>query len=326
MKTLRIGIIGAGGIVRLRHLPGLRQLPGLEITAVSNSSPDSARRFCQEFAPEAEIVSRWQDLAARSDLDIVWIGATPHLHAPATIAALEAGKHVFCQARMARDLSEARQMLDAAVAHPDQVTMLCPPPQGLDWDGWIRDLLAQKIVGDVRQLRLQSWNAQLASPDIHWRLRSDLSGKNMLSLGIHTEIIQRWLGRLIPTAAKSAIYTPGADLPQALTVAATVSSGAQAVLDFSGVYPGPVREQLEIIGSTGTLLLDYKSGEVRLSTTSSSEILTPPPDKLRPWQVEADFIHAVRHPEAPRPHPDFHDGYAYMEVVDRVWDLLQNRR
>lgn len=326
MKTLRIGIIGAGGIVRLRHLPGLRQLPGLEITAVCNSSSESARRFSQEFAPEAEIVSRWQDLAARSALDIVWIGATPHLHAAATIAALEAGKHVFCQARMARDLSEARRMLDAAVARPDLVTMLCPPPQGLDWDEWIRDLLAQKIVGEVRQLRLQSWNDHLASPDIHWRLRSDLSGKNMLSLGIHTEIIQRWLGRLIPTAAKSALYTPGADLPQTLTVLATVSSGAQAVLDFSGVYPGPAREQLEIIGSSGTLLLDYKANEVRLSTGASFETLTPPPDKVRPWQVEADFIHAVRHPEASRPHPDFHDGYAYMEVVDRVWDLLQNRR
>jgi len=326
MKTLRIGIIGAGGIVRLRHLPGLRQLPGIEIAAVSNSSLESARRFCEEFAPEAEVIAHWQDLATHPDLDIVWIGTTPHLHAITTITALEAGKHVFCQARMARDITEAREMLAASQVRPDLVTMLCPPPQGLDWDLWIRDLLAEKIVGNVRQIRLQSWNNHLGDDrDVHWRLKSDLSGKNMLSLGIHTEVIHRWLGRLTPTAAQSAIYSSGADLPEALTVLADLEGGAKAVLDFSGVYPGPVREQLEIIGSQSTLLCDYQAKEVRLSSGDTWQTLPPPTDKLRPWQVEADFIHAVRHPDAPRPHPNFADGVAYMEVVDRVWELLHPR-
>ena len=58
-RELRIGIVGAGGIVKQRHLPGLRDLPGIKITAVANSSLESATRFCAEYAPEAKPYARW---------------------------------------------------------------------------------------------------------------------------------------------------------------------------------------------------------------------------------------------------------------------------
>ena len=65
----------------------------------------------------------WAEMLDRPDLDIIWIGTPPVLHAPITISALEAGKHVFCQARMAMDLREGRDMLAAAQARPQLVTM-----------------------------------------------------------------------------------------------------------------------------------------------------------------------------------------------------------
>ena len=113
-NKLRMGIVGAGAIVRDRHLPGLKKHPEVEIVAVSNSTYESAEKFCQENAPHATPMANWADLLAVPDLDIVWIGTPPYMHSAVTLSALEAGKHVFCQARMAMDLTEATEMLTAA--------------------------------------------------------------------------------------------------------------------------------------------------------------------------------------------------------------------
>ena len=104
---LRVGIVGAGEIVRTRHLPGLQRHADIDIVAVSNSTYRSAEQFCQECAPQATPMQNWADLLAIDDLDIIWIGTPPYMHSAVTISALEAGKHVFCQARMSMDRVEA---------------------------------------------------------------------------------------------------------------------------------------------------------------------------------------------------------------------------
>src|ERR1044072_160181 len=115
---LRIGIVGAGEIVRRRHLPGLKKHPEVEIVAVSNSTYESSEKFCQESAPHATPMQNWADLLALPDIDAVWIGTPPYMHSAVTVSALEAGKHVFCQARMANDLADAKEMLATSKRFP----------------------------------------------------------------------------------------------------------------------------------------------------------------------------------------------------------------
>src|SRR5207248_6481557 len=77
---LRIGIVGAGGIVRTRHLPALKKHPDAEIVAVSNSTYESSEKFCNENCPQATPMRNWADLLAVPDLDIIWIGTPPYMH------------------------------------------------------------------------------------------------------------------------------------------------------------------------------------------------------------------------------------------------------
>ena len=83
---LRIGIIGAGNIVRTRHLPALKKHPDVEIVAVSNSTYESAEKFCSENAPGATPIQNWPELVALHDLDVVWIGTPPYMHSAVTIS------------------------------------------------------------------------------------------------------------------------------------------------------------------------------------------------------------------------------------------------
>ncbi|HEX8898876.1 MAG TPA: Gfo/Idh/MocA family oxidoreductase, partial [Chthoniobacterales bacterium] len=241
-NKLRIGIVGAGAIVRDRHLPGLKKHPEVEIVAVSNSTYESAEKFCQENAPHATPMANWADLLAVSDLDIVWIGTPPYMHSAVTISALEAGKHVFCQARMSNDLAEAKEMLAASKKFPELVTMLCPPPFGLRGDLLVKKLLAENYLGRPHHIRLQCFTGAYLNADAaaHWRQRIEISGLNVLALGIYVEVLQRWFGDITGVFARGKILhaiRQGYEviIPDLLTVLCQFANGAEGVLEFSGI-------------------------------------------------------------------------------------------
>ena len=99
-STLRVGVVGASANTRKFHIPGLQRQPGVEVVAVANRSLESGRRAASEFAIP-RVVGHWRAITEDDGIDAVCIGTWPYLHAPVTIAALEAGKHVLCEARMA---------------------------------------------------------------------------------------------------------------------------------------------------------------------------------------------------------------------------------
>ena len=76
---IRIGLIGAGGNTRLRHIPGLRAIAGVDLVGVCNQRPESTQAVAREFAI-AKTYARWEDLIADPEIDAVVIGTWPYLH------------------------------------------------------------------------------------------------------------------------------------------------------------------------------------------------------------------------------------------------------
>src|SRR5207253_2116258 len=267
---LRIGIVGAGSIVRVRHLPALKKHPEVEIVAVSNLTYESSEKFCRENLPHATSMQNWADLLAIPDLDIIWIGTPPYMHSAVTISALEAGKHVFCQARMSMDLAEAEEMLAAAKRYPELVTMLCPPPFGLRGDLMVKKILAENYIGRPYHVRLQSFTSNYLDPGApaHWRQKIEISGLNTLTLGIYVEVLQRWLGDITGVFARGKIIYPVREgyevvIPDLLTVLCSFESGAEGVLEFSGINALAQGDRMEIYGGAGTLMYDFTSDVVQ---------------------------------------------------------------
>ena len=123
-----------GDIVRRRHLPALQATSRCRDRRGIKLNLRKRGKVLRENVPEATPMQNWAELLALPEIDIVWIGTPPYMHSAVTISALEAGKHVFCQARMAMDLAEAEEMLAASRRFPELVTMLCPPPFGMRGD------------------------------------------------------------------------------------------------------------------------------------------------------------------------------------------------
>ncbi len=139
--VLRIGIVGAGRVVRERHLPGFRALRGVRVVAVCNQRRESSGRIAREF-DIPKVHGTWESLIDDDDVDAVVIGTWPYVHCPITLAALDAGKHVLTQSRMAMNAREAQRMLDRSLECPDLATMVVPASYGLVGDAFMRSLIA----------------------------------------------------------------------------------------------------------------------------------------------------------------------------------------
>ena len=337
MQPLRIGFVGLGGICRERHVPGLRRIPGVKLVAVANRSWASGEAAAREF-DLPEVCASWQELVDRSDLDAVFVGTWPYQHHPVSIAALQAGKHVFCQARMAMDYSEAREMYEAALVS-GKVAALCPAPFGLSVDRSIARLLQDEGLGDVHLVRVQGLSPANIDPKapMHWRKDHRLSGLNMLTLGLYIEVIHRWFGWTRTVTAQTQIFTPWrrdatddlteVRIPDQLLFNADMDRGVVVQYIISGMVANG-RDTIEIHGTKASLLYDV--GEDRLYTLQPGE--SPKPVEIAPedaydvkqWRVEQDFVDAIRLGTPYR--PNFEDGLRYMQVIQAVHDSAMRQQ
>ena len=170
-------------------------------------SPQGVRSGVAREFDIPRIYAYWEELIDDREIDAVVIGAWPYLHCPVTLAALDAGKHVLTQARMAMNAREAQRMLDRSRECPNLTTMIVPSPYGLTGEDFVRNLIADGYVGDLRELHVQSLTGDLADPDtmMGWRQITRYSGFNTLNLGILYETMLRWVSpvkRVIAYASK----------------------------------------------------------------------------------------------------------------------------
>jgi predicted dehydrogenase len=330
-RPIRVGFVGAGNNTRRRHIPGLTAQPGIELVAVANRSKASGERVAKEFGI-ARVHDDWRAVVTAPDVDAVCIGTWPYLHREVTEAALAAGKHVLCEARMAMNAAEGRQMLAAARRAPQLVAQLVPSPMTLEVDATIRQLLDEGYVGEVLALELhvsQATGFVDREAPLHWRQDVRLSGNNVLNMGIWYEATMRWLGTARRVTAMPRIAVPcrrdeaGAlqdvRVPDHIEILAGYPSGAIARLRFSGVAALAPPAEVWIYGTDGTLRLEADARRLsgaRRGETALREIVIPPERRIG-WRVEEEFVNAVRGRERVA-RTTFEDGVRYMEFTDAV--------
>lgn len=324
--TVRVGIIGLGGIARSRHVPGLRAIPGVSIDAVANSSAASSNAVARDLGiPRA--YADWRHLIADPELDAVVVSTWPSGHAAATIAALDEGRHVLVEGRMAMDAGEAAAMLEAARRNPGRVAMVVPGPLTGWADATVIRLLAGGSLGPLRRVHA-SWASPRTGPDVEaWRLRRSDSGSNVMALGILYESLVRWLGPAGRVTATARLVEPQrvvsenaieADVPDDVVALIRFRDEVDAVLEMSSVATAGVLNQVRLHADGGTLVVDVPARSLELIGGDGTR--TPvdvPADERRDWQVEADFVAAI-HGERRPGTVDFETALEHMRFTDAV--------
>lgn len=129
MDKIRLGIIGVGQIGK-RHVAAYQQIAGAEIVALADINQAEAERVAAQLAAQGDIPDVYGDfrkLLARDDIEAVDVCLHNNFHRPVTVAALEAGKHVYCEKPMAGAYVDALEMWQAAQAAGRQLSIQLRP-------------------------------------------------------------------------------------------------------------------------------------------------------------------------------------------------------
>lgn len=334
-ETMRVGVIGAGANTRSKHIPLLQAIDGVEIISICNRSPESSQRVADEFGIPT-VYPNWWELIDANDTDAIVIGTWPYMHERMTLRVLAADKHVMCEARMARNLTEAKTMLAASQAKPHLITQVVPSPMTLGVDKTIKRHLAEGYLGDVLVIEVRAGNSFINSDaPLHWRENFDLSGLNIMSLGIWYEALLRWVGEATTVSAMGKVFTPmrKADngnlhtikIPDHINVIADMACGAQARLTISTVTGLAESNRVTLYGSDGTLR--FTNGQLYGGQRGSDSLqqIEIPHEEVGAWRVEEEFINAIRGKEIIT-HTDFETGVKYMAFTEAVTRSMQERR
>ncbi len=190
--TLKIGIAGTGAIAQVAHLPVLRKLRGVTVTALCDNDLPKARALAARFEVP-DVFDDIEDLLSQADVDAVAICTPNHLHESHAIAAFAAEKHVLCERPLALTVAGAQGML-AAAKRSGRVLMVGMNHRFRRDVAAVRAFVAGGELGSVTELR-GGWQTFRPSRQmLGWRLRRQESGGGaLLDLGLSVIDLGLWM-------------------------------------------------------------------------------------------------------------------------------------
>lgn len=331
-EIIRIGIIGAGSNTRKMHIPRLQAIEGVKIVEVANRTIASAQKVADEFQIPT-VRNHWHEIIDSKEVDAIVIGTWPNLHCEAACMALEAGKHVLCEARMAMDEVEARTMLQTSYQHPECVVQIVPSPFTLHVDPTLLKMLDESEIGTPRFFRFEYQAPPLVAlgETLHWRRNKKYSGSNVMTLGIIYESLLRLFGSAEWVNAHAEVINNRAidpetnkevevEVPDYLSVQMKMTNGIVGSLLLHELSTLPPSSSLKIYGDKGLFHLDFEiDGKFYQSTSPSRELKEVQilPGQAGKWRVEEEFINTIRGLEDIE-YTTFTTGVEYMKFIQAV--------
>jgi len=347
-EKIGVGLIGSG-FARSSQAPAFGVCEGAELVAVCSGHFENAQRMAAEFNIE-HACENYEQLLALDEVSLVVISAPPFLHHPITMAALNAGKHVICEKPMAMNVSEAREMTEAAESRPAQLAIIDHELRfNPTWrrmkelvdDGFLGDLyhVNVTIAAGFRHSAQRTWN---------WWSQKKAGGGLLGALGSHAIDGLRWLfgeiesvcgvvETMVPQrkdAASSALKPNETDdyCSFLLKFAGPEGRAAQGMVLLSALFASGGKNQVMAVGSRGTLILDgeetllgalgynHQFEDMSLSDRALEISVVPNNIWARSfYHLARETVQALREDRAEIAHAaTFADGLRCQEVIDAV--------
>lgn len=266
---IRVGIVGASasrGFASIAHIPALRVLPEFEITAVCTARQESADAAARHYGVPLAF-SDPEQLAQHPEVDLVTVSVKVPDHYRPVMAAIAAGKHVYCEWPLGRNTGEAMQMLSAAqqlgIRHAVGLQGQMSPAIN-----YVKDLVADDYVGHVLTATMigcaPNWGAA-----VDRAYQADrTSGANLLTItgGHQIDALCYCLGEFRELTAfavsqRDSILVESTgevvpkDVPDQLVVNGIVDDGAVVSFQIRGGMTRGTAFLFEIHGDDGDLAL-----------------------------------------------------------------------
>ncbi len=272
-NKLRLGVIGAGGIFRGIHAQGWINHPEVEMVAICDVNRAGAEATAREYNIP-HVYTDYHELLARDDIDMVDICTPNVFHSDISIAALKAGKHVFCEKPDAVNPVEAQKMADAA-KESGKVLMTMRNNRFRPVSQFLKQYIEEGKMGDIYTGRC-GWIRRRGIPGAGgWFTTKALSGGGpLIDLGVHFIDLSMWLmGNPKPISVVGATYNKFAskvtqgtfDVEDLATGFIRFDNGATLQIEFS--WASNIEAEANFIELRGSEAgFNLKNGDLKLFT------------------------------------------------------------
>jgi predicted dehydrogenase len=206
VAPVTIAVVGLGEQGR-RHLTSLGYVPGANVRYVCDAYEPSHRR-ASEMAPKAEAITDYRRALDDKSVQAIYVCTPSHQHRQIVQDALQAGKHVYCEAPLASSMDDARAIARAARAQDGKLIFHSglqqrTNPQHNHVLGFVRTGALAKLANMRAEWnKKDSWRRTAATPEreqaLNWRLRRESSGGLMGEIGIHQVDVPNWYLKAAP--------------------------------------------------------------------------------------------------------------------------------
>ncbi|HEU4323233.1 MAG TPA: Gfo/Idh/MocA family oxidoreductase [Roseiflexaceae bacterium] len=350
-NKLRVGVIGAG--IGALHLNAYSQMPNVEIIALAGLDDDRVRRVAAEYKVP-RTYREYEDLLAATDIDAVSICLPNMLHAPVTLAALQAGKHVLVEKPLARNAEEGRAMV-AAAQESDKVLMVSFDKRYRGDAQWVKQYIDSGALGRIYYAKAH-WMRRSGIPRLgSWFVSKDQAGGGpLIDLGVHMlDMAMYMMGEPRPLSVSASAYAefgprglkgwPGRaqfsdehlsyDVEDLASAFVRLEGGATLLLEASWASHGPAGDDfgVTLYGTEGGVELLVRNYTHENTVRVFTDIGGVPTD-LAPRIPKADghgmviarFVAAVLDKAPPIPSPE--DGLRRTLVLDACYRSAREGR
>ena len=344
-QKIRVGIIGANvsnGWGPRAHLPAILALPEFELTAVCTSRPETAAASKEKFGARLAFHD-YHEMVEHPDIDVVSVVIRVPFHYEMTMAALNAGKHVFTEWPLGANLAEAEEMADLARAKGVRtlagLQRRCSPLYLR-----LKELIEEGYIGEVVSCHLSQMGTggSTRTSDRTW-MRDVTKGANTMtiSFGHVIDALSMCVGELTDVSAVVSTQVSSwfesdtnrnvdVTSPDNILVSGKLANGAVVSAHVGSQPAHGSGQRLEIYGREGTLvvegsdsrLMGAKTGDSALQEMSIPERLTWVPDSVPqgpPFnvaQMYRRFGEAIR--SGQRAEPDFDTAVVRHKLLDAI--------
>ncbi|HEX2292458.1 MAG TPA: Gfo/Idh/MocA family oxidoreductase [Gaiellaceae bacterium] len=245
--SVRLGILSTARINRL-VLAGARESGEVEAVAVASRDAARAEAYAREWGIERAHGS-YEALLADPEVDAVYNPLPNSMHVEWSIRALEAGKHVLCEKPLSRRPEDVERAFDVAEREGRVLTeafMYRHNPQ----TARLVELVRGGAVGDVRVVRAAF--SFTITDEANIRLAGDLDGGALMDVGCYCVSGSRLIGGEPRRLYGVGVFERGVDT----IFAGTLEFEAGVLAQFDCGFRLPMRDELEVVGSDGSLFLD----------------------------------------------------------------------
>jgi len=267
-STLGVGIIGVSpvrGWATTAHVPALRALPNYQIAALSAHNMESARAAGEAFGVSA-VFTDHEQLVTQPDIDVVAVTVKVPHHRELVSAAIAAGKAVYCEWPLGRDLDDARAMAALAARRGVRTVVGLQARQAPAIE-FVQQLLRDGYVGQVLSTTMVGLSIPgdvVGQPNAY--MLDKTNGANLLTVpfGHSLDVLNYVLGEFADLSALSDIRRPLITIEETreqmvktavdqIAVIGTLTSGATASIHIREAVAGGTGFLWEINGTDGTL-------------------------------------------------------------------------